>query len=327
MAVTEHDGYTNFDQLRDFAVAHPWPIAIAVLSFLWLLVLIPWPTTPDAQTNLIETIKSPIEEITLDAARPQDLPGEPVITAKKIRVTGHVLLTSPAVLIANEIEFSPNSRIWVPSGDLTIIAPHIVHGAFDVSGSNGRDGRSAGNAGQDGATGGSIYIATADPTDSIVEANGGNGGDGQRGYPGAAGRPGYCGPHGFGLAERGKIGGDGGDAGNGGSGGVVTVWYSTAQPRVSANEGKPGLAGRGGNGGKGGAGCRGVRGAQPAQSGGNEGATGRIGNAGSHGVASARHVNFNSVVAAYEAWSKQSATVAVLRDRLSALPIVEIAER
>jgi len=325
--VADHHSYSNFDRWREFVAAHPWPIAIAVLSLLWLIVLIPWPTTPDSQTNLIETIKSPIEEITLDAGRPQDLPGQPVITARKIRVTGHVLLTSPAVLIANEIEFAPNSRIWVPSGDLTVIAPHIVRGVFDVSGADGRNGRAFGNAGQDGATGGSIYIATADPTDSIVEANGGNGGNGQRGYAGASGRAGYCGPHGFGLAERGKVGGDGGDAGNGGSGGVVTVWYSTAQPRVSAHEGKPGVAGRGGPGGRGGAGCKGVRGAQPTQSAGNEGATGRVGDVGSRGVTSARHVNFNAVVDAYEAWSKQSATVAVLRDRLSALPIVEVAER
>jgi hypothetical protein len=326
--VAEQDShYSNFDHWRDFVAAHPWPIAIAVLSLLWLLVLIPWPTTPDSQTNLVETIESPIDEITLDAARPQDLPGQPVITARKIRVTGHVLLTSPAVLIANEIEFAPNSRVWAPSGEITVIAPHIVHGVFDVSGANGRDGRGAGTAGRDGETGGSIYIATADPTDSVVEANGGNGGNGQRGYAGANGRPGYCGPRGFGLAERGRVGGDGGDAGNGGSGGVVTIWYSTAQPRVVANEGQPGIAARGGPGGRGGAGCKGVRGKQPAQSAGNEGAAGRVGSGGSKGVISTRRVDFNEVARAYEAWSKQPATIAALRDRLSGLPIVEVAER
>jgi hypothetical protein len=318
---------TTFERWRDFVVAHPWPISIGVLSALWLLVLVPWPTKPDSQTNLIERIDSPIAEITLDAARPQDLPTGPVVTAKKIRVSGNVLMTSPAVLVANEIEFSPNSRIWVPSGDMTIIAPHIVHGVFDVSGANGRNARSAGEAGQDGANGGSIYIATADPTDSVVDAHGGNGGNGQRGYAGAPGRPGFCGPRGFGLAERGKSGGDGGDAGGGGSGGVVTVWYSTAQPRISANEGSPGIAARGGPGGRGGAGCKGVRGSQPNQSAGNEGATGRPGASGGKGIMSARHVNFAAVVDAYEIWLKQAGTAEVLRDRLRGVPTVEIAER
>ena len=325
--VARPSSYTRFEHLRDFVVAHPWPVALGILSILWLIVLIPWPTTPDSQTNLIAKIDAPIEEITLDAGRPKDLPAGPVITAKKIRVSGQVLLSSPAVLIANEIEFAPNSRIWVPAGELTVIAPHIVHGAFDVSGADGHNGRAAGEHGQDGSNAGSIYVATADPTDTTLTARGGKGGDGQRGYAGAPGRAGFCGPRGFGLAERGKTGGDGGDAGNGGSGGVITVWYSTAQPTVVATEGHPGVGGRGGPGGRGGAGCRSVRGSQNNQSAGNEGAAGRPGSSGGRGVTDSRHVDFGAVVDAYDAWLKQSATAEALRDRMRALPTVEIAQR
>jgi hypothetical protein len=314
------------ERWRDFVVAHPWPISVAVLVVLWLLVLVPWPTKPDSQTNLIENIDAPIAEIALDAAHPERFPAGPVVTAKKIRVTGQVSMKSPTVLVANEIEFAPNSKVVVPSGDLTVIAPHIVQGVFDVSGADGRDARAWGDAGQGGANGGSIYIATADPTDTVVDAHGGNGGNGQRGYAGEPGRPGYCGPRGFGLAERGKAGGSGGDAGAGGSGGVVTVWYSTAQPRVAANQGKPGIAARGGPGGKGGAGCKGVRGSQPNQSAGNEGTPGRPGASGAEGVISARHVSFAAVVDAYEIWLKHAGTAEVLRDRLRGIP-VEIAER
>ncbi len=313
------DASTRLEHWIGLVRAHPWPVAIAVLSVLWLLVLIPWPTTPDAEIDLLEGVDAPIAELTLDARSAADTPSG-AITAKRIRVAGHVLLASPAALIANEIEFAPDARILSPGGDLTVLASRIVHGAFDVSGVDGRDGHAAGESGQAGGNAGSIYIASADAADTVVDAHGGRGGAGQRGYAGAPGRNGFCGPRGFGLAERGAAGGAGGDAGSGGNGGVVTAWYSTAAPKLSAPEGMPGAAARGGPGGRGGAGCKGVRGHQPAQSSGNEGPTGRPGSRGQAGVVATRHVDFDAVVDAYERWLGEHASVEVLRDRLRALP-------
>ena len=318
------DSITSIEHWRDLAQAHPWPLGIALLSVLWLLILIPWPHTPDAQTDLVSAHADDIaNERVLDASGHEELPADGVITAKHIRVAGHVLLTGPVVLIANEIEFAPDSRIWVPSGELTVIAPHIAGGTFDVSGANGRSGRQAGAAGQEGASAGYAYIAAAEFTDVTVIANGGTGGDGQRGYAGAAGRNGFCGPKGFGLAERGQVGGPGGDAGSGGTAGLVTVWYGNAAPRINAIEGKAGTPGRGGPGGRGGAGCKGLRGSQKAQSAGNEGDVGRVGSRGQKAMVSTRHVKFASVVAAYERWLSDRASPAILLERLRALPTLE----
>jgi hypothetical protein len=316
---------TNLDQWRELALAHPWPVGLALLSVLWLLILIPWPHTPDAQIDLVSEhlAEGAADERVLDASKHDELPIDGVVTAKRIRVVGHVLLTSPAVLVANEIVFTPGSRIWVPSGDLIIIAPHITNGVIDVSGADGRDGRPPGGAGRDGGNGGAAYVASGELTDVKIVANGGTGGDGQRGYTGAAGRNGFCGPRGFGLAERGKSGGKGGDAGHGGSAGLITVWYSTTAPQLAAEPGPPGTAGRGGPGGRGGAGCKGVRGSQGAQSAGNEGDTGQPASRGQQGNTSTRHVKFSAVVDAYEDWLSDRAAPDVLRERLAALPIIQ----
>ncbi len=322
----EHrDRLTNLEQWRDLALAHPWPVGLALLSVLWLLILIPWPHTTDSQIDLVgeHIAEGAADERVLDASKHDELPTDGVVTAKRIRVVGHVLLTSPAVLVANEIVFAPDSRIWVPSGELVIIAPHITNGLIDVSGPDGRDGRAPGGAGKDGGNGGSVYVAAGEFTDVTIAANGGAGGDGQRGYAGAAGRNGFCGPRGFGLAERGKSGGNGGDAGHGGSAGLVTVWYSAAASHVAADPGTPGTAGRGGPGGRGGAGCKGVRGSQNAQSAGNEGAAGQPGSKGQPGTISTRHVKFSAVVDAYENWLSERAAPEVLREHLGALPIVD----
>ena len=318
------DSLTNLEHWRDLAQAHPWPLGIALLSVMWLLILIPWPHTPDSQIDLVSTrITDAVDERVLDANGHDELPADGVITAKRIRVVGHVLLTGPVTLVANEIEFTPNSRIWVPSGQLTVIAPHISGGVFDVSGANGRSVRQPGAHGHDGETSGSAYIASAEFSDVTIVANGGNGSDGQRGYTGAAGRNGFCGPRGFGLAERGKPGGDGGNGGNGGTAGLVTVWYAKAAPRIAADEGKPGIGGRGGQGGRGGAGCKGVRGTQAAQSAGNEGAEGRGGSRGQKGMISTRRVKFSAVVDAYERWVSDHASADVLLEHLRALPAIE----
>ena len=319
-----HDSPTNLEHWRDLVRAHPWPIAIAVLSVVWLLLLVPWPHTPDSQIDLVsEHIAEGAEERVLNASKHDELPADGVITAKRIRVIGHVLLTGPAVLIANEIEFAPNSRIWVPSGELIVIAPHITHGVIDVSGTDGRDGRAPGAAGHNGSNGGTVYVAAGEFSDVTISANGGAGGDGQRGYTGAVGRNGFCGPRGFGLAQRGKSGGNGGGAGDGGSAGLLTVWYGTAAPHFAAEPGAPGNAGRGGPGGRGGAGCKGVRGSQNAQPAGNEGDTGQPGSRGQPGTASARHVKFSAVVDAYESWLSDRAAPEVLRERLAALPVTD----
>ena len=316
-------GLTNLQHWHDLAQAHPWPLGIALLSALWVLILIPWPHTPDAQIDLVGDQEGIVDERLLDANSHAETPADGVVTAKRIRVVGQVLLTGPVVLIANEIQFAPGSRIWLPSGDLTVIAPHIAGGTFDVSGANGRNAHQAGAAGRDGENSGSVYIAAAQFSQVAVIANGGNGGDAQRGYTGAAGRNGFCGPRGFGLAERGKTGREGGDAGNGGSAGLLTVWYGNDPPHVDANEGKAGTAGRGGPGGRGGAGCKGVRGSQHAQSAGNEGAAGRVGTHGQRGTTSLRHVEFPKVVDAYERWLSDHASPEVLLERLRALPTIE----
>ncbi len=319
------DKLTNLEQWRDLALAHPWPVGLALLSVLWLLILMPWPHTPDSQIDLVSEhiAEGSADERVLDASKHDELPADGVITAKRIRVVGHVLLNSPTVLVANEIVFAPDSRIWVPSGELVVIAPHITNGVIDVSGADGRDGRAPGGAGQDGGNGGSAYIAAGEFTGVTISANGGAGGEGQRGYAGAAGRNGFCGPRGFGLAERGKSGGNGGDAGHGGSAGLITTWYGVAAPHFTAEPGLPGNAGRGGPGGRGGAGCKGVRGSQPAQSAGNEGATGQPGSRGQPGTTSSRHVKFSTVVDAYEDWLDDHAAPEVLRERLARLPTVE----
>ncbi len=319
----ERQGHlTNLEHWRDLAVAHPWPLGIALLSIVWLIILIPWPHTPDAQRDMVGDDDGVVAARTLDASQHVELPADGVILAESIHVVGQVLLTGPAFLIANEIVFAPNSRIWLPSGELTVIAPHIVDGSFDVSGADGRNGHRPGDAGSDGGSGGTAYVAAAEFTRSTVTANGGGGGNGQRGYAGAAGRNGYCGPRGYGLAARGKTGGNGGAAGNGGSAGLITVWYGDAAPRVSANEGKPGNAGRGGPGGRGGAGCKGVRGSQPAQPAGNEGATGHDGSRGQPGTLSKRHVEFSAVIDAYERWHDEKSPPQSLLEYLRALPVI-----
>ena len=319
-AVAEQDRLTNLEHWRDLVRAHPWPLGLAVLSVLWALVLIPWPHTPDEQRDLVGDREGVVDERVFDANAHDDLPADGIVVARHIRVVGHVLLNGPTVLIANEIEFTPNSRIWAPSGEITVIAPHIVGGVFDVSGANGLTPRQAGATGHDGENAGMAYIAAARFDDVTVIGNGGAGGDGQRGYAGAAGRNGFCGPRGFGLAERGKTGGPGGDAGNGGTAALITVWYGHAPPRVEANAGKPGAPGRGGPGGRGGAGCKGVRGSQEAQSAGNEGAAGREGSKGQPGVSNTRHVEFARVVDAYERWTSEHASRQVLLEYLRALP-------
>ena len=319
------DRLTTLEQWRDLALEHPWPVGLGLLCVLWLLILLPGPNPPDSQIDLVSEhiAEGAADERVLDASKHDELPTDGVITAKRIRVVGHVLLAGPTVLVANEIVFAPNSRIWVPSGELVVIAPHIANGVIDVSGADGRDGPAPGGAGHDGGNGGSAYIAAGEFTDVTISANGGAGGDGQRGYAGAAGRNGFCGPRGFGLAERGKSGGAGGDAGRGGSAGLITTWYGAAAPHIAAAPGLPGTAGRGGPGGRGGAGCKGVRGSQPAQSAGNEGATGQPGSHGQPGTTNLRHVKFSAVVDAYEDWLGDHATPDVLRERLGRLQPIE----
>jgi hypothetical protein len=321
----QKDRLTNLEHWRDLALAHPWPVGLALLSVMWLLILVPWPHASDSQIDLVSEhiAEDAADERVLDASKQDELPSDGVISAKRIRVVGHVLLTTPAVLVANEIVFAPNSRIWVPSGEIVMIAPHISNGVVDVSGADGRDGHGPGAAGEDGANGGSAFIAAAEFTDMTITSNGGAGGDGQRGYAGAAGRNGFCGPRGFGLAERGKSGGNGGDAGHGGSGGLITVWYGTAAPHFGGEPGAAGTPGRGGPGGRGGAGCKGVRGSQPAQSAGNEGAEGRTGSHGQPATTSTRHVKFSAVVDAYEDWLEDHASPDVLRERLARLKTIE----
>lgn len=316
-------GLTNFEHWRDLAQAHPWPLALALLSVAWALVLIPWPHTSDAERDLIGDREGIVDERVLDANGRIDMPVDGIVVARHIRVVGHVLLNGPTVLIANEIEFTPNSRIWAPSGEITVIAPHIKGGVFDVSGANGRSARQAGAAGREGENAGAAYLASAQFDDVTVVGNGGVGADGQRGYVGAAGRNGFCGPRGFGLAERGKTGGAGGDAGNGGTAALITVWYGKSPPRIEADVGKAGAPGRGGPGGRGGAGCKGVRGSQDAQSAGNEGAAGRVGSKGQPGIMNTRHVEFSKVVDAYERWATEHASPQVLLEYLRALPPVK----
>lgn len=311
-------------QWRDFAVTHPWPVSLTLLSVFWLLVLIPWPSAPVEQIELVSAKRADVaDELALDGAPSAELPGDPVITARHIRVTGTVKLLGPRLIVANEIEFAPSARITSPSGQLTVIATRIRGGALDVSGRAGQKGRSVGAAGQDGENGGVILVAAAQFTDVTVAANGAAAGDGRDGYTGTAGRNGFCGPRGFGLAERGTSGGSGGDAGNGGSGGLVTVWYAGASPQLHANPGKAGVAGRGGPGGRGGLGCRGVRGAQKNQSAGNEGVAGRSGTVGREGITSRRHVDFAAVVDAYQEWLTERAPPEALRERLRTLRTIE----
>ncbi len=315
---------TRFAQWRDFAVTHPWPVSLTVLSVFWLLVLIPWPTARVEQIELVSAKRADVaDELALNGAPSAELPGDPVITARHIRVTGTVRLLGPRLIIANEIEFAPSARITSPSGQLTVIATRIRGGAFDVSGRAGQNGRSVGAAGQDGENGGVVLVAAAQFTDVTVAANGAAAGDGQHGYTGTAGRNGFCGARGFGLAERGTSGGSGGDAGDGGSGGLITVWYAGASPTLRANPGKAGAAGRGGPGGRGGLGCRGVRGAQQNQSAGNEGAAGHLGTAGREGIVSRRHVDFAAVVDAYQEWLAERAPPEALRERLRTLRTIE----
>ncbi len=315
---------TRFAQWREFAVTHPWPVSLTLLSVFWLLILIPWPSARPEQIELVSTSRTDVpDELALDGAPFNELPGDPVITARHIRVTGPVRLLGPRLIVANEIEFAPSARILSPAGQLTVIATRIRGGTLDVSGRAGQDGRSYGGAGQDGENGGVILVAAAQFTDVTIAADGANAGDGQDGYTGTAGRNGFCGPRGFGLAERGTSGGVGGDAGNGGSGGLVTAWYGIASPTLHAAPGKAGIAGRGGPGGRGGLGCRGVRGAQKNQTAGNEGAAGRPGSAGREGIVSRRHVEFAGVVDAYQEWLTERAPPEALRERLRSLRTLE----
>ena len=317
----QHDTITSIEHWRNLVRANPWPLLIALLSILWLLLLIQWPaSTPEEFELLAEDAPA---ELVLDASRPESFPTGAVITAKHIRVLGDVTLTSPAVIVANAIEFAPSARITIPSGQITVVAARIEHGVLDVSGSPGLDELAAGGAGLDGENGGMVFIAAAQMIDVLVAADGGNGGNGQHGYAGSPGRNGFCGPRGFGLAQRGKSGGAGGNAGAGGSGGLITVWYADKTPSFHADEGRPGTAGRGGPGGRGGAGCKGLRGTQNAQSAGNEGHEGHPGTRGQTGEISTRRVDFDDVVDIYEDWLDDGAKPDVLRDRLRMLTTID----
>lgn len=317
----QHDTLISIEHWRDLLRANPWPLLIALLSILWLLVLIQWPASAPEEFELVAA-DAPAE-IVLDASRRAPLPADAVITAKHIRVIGAVTLTNPAVIVANTIEFAPSARITSESGQLTVIAARIEHGVFDVSGSPGLDELATGGAGLDGDNGGMIFVAAAHLIDVLVAADGGNGGNGQRGYAGAPGRNGFCGPRGFGLAQRGKSGGVGGDAGTGGSGGLISIWHADKTPGFHADEGRPGTPGRGGPGGRGGAGCKGLRGTQNAQSAGNEGHEGHPGTRGQTGEIITRQVDFDDVVDVYEDWLDDGAKPDALREGLRMLPTID----
>ena len=149
------DKLTNLEQWRDLALAHPWPVGLALLSVLWLLILMPWPHTPDSQIDLVSEhiAEGSADELVLDASNHDELPADGVITASAFASVGHDCC-GPAVLVANEIEFAPDSRIWAPSGELVGHRAAHPNGVIDVSGGRGRDDRAPGGAGQDGDNGG-----------------------------------------------------------------------------------------------------------------------------------------------------------------------------
>jgi hypothetical protein len=309
------------EQLFD---AFKWPLIAAGVTLMLILIWSLWPTsTPSVDGfELVDDIDPPVPaELILDASSAAAAGAQTLIAAKHVVIKGVVHLPSDRVIAANDITFEADSRIVVPAGRITLVAPRITRAAIDVSGRPGLDAMKAGGAGGDGETAGIVLAAAAAFTDSQIVAKGGDGGDGARGYTGAPGRNGFCGPHGFGLAQHGAVGGAGGRAGSGGAGGIVTFLYEQGAAKATAPSGAPGAPGRGGNGGRGGAGCKGLRGNQPNQPPGNEGAKGRNGSHGDEGSIEPRKVDFDLVIAAFNQWvDAPNHTASQLRDRLLALP-------
>lgn len=212
------------------------------------------------------------------------------VKAHQIIVTNNAPpLKRGAVLIANEIQFSNNSKL---SGEgLTVISEKIIGGKISSSGVN--QGQNASD----------LLLAASIIKGTIVEANGANGANGvdgnagSNGARGSNGRNGNC--DGFGkwkAAQAGGSGGngtngtDGGDGQNGGNGGSILLLVER-MPEILpvAKGGKGGVggvggaAGQGGPGGQGGSGCTGLGGSQPTKANGARGQDGHQGKSGRHG--------------------------------------------
>jgi hypothetical protein len=307
--------------INDFKMPLAGAAVTLLLIVTWAIWSL-WPTQSAAQLDIVEVIETPIPDtLVIDAPAARSLGAAVLVAAKQITVRGVVHLPTDRVLVANDIVFEPASRLMVPKGRITMIAPRISGAVVDVAGHDGLDGLRPGAAGGDGETAGIALIAAAAFTDTQVLARGGTGGNGARGGTGTAGRNGYCGPRSFGLAKRGGAGGAGGAGGNGGSGGVVALLYQDTPAHADAAEGSAGEPGRGGNGGRGGAGCKGLRGEQPNQQAGNEGPTGRSGARGAAGSIDSRQIYFSAVIDAFEDWLEyDNSNPNALRDRLLAIP-------
>ena len=291
--------------------------AVVVAGLVWLF----WPVPPDESIDIVAKIEPrPPAEIVLEATTAA--PTETLIAAERVVVKGIVTLQGHHVLVTNELSFEPGSRLELPAGHLTVLAPRVHGAVIDASGTSGKSGTRAGESGQAGSAGGSIVLAVGEVADTQLIARGGDGGDGQRGNTGAAGQRGYCGPNGFRLAERGESGGEGGNGGTAGPGGLVMVLYRYNPPPADVAAGKPGAGAEGGAGGAGGNGCKGVNGVQKAQGPGNDGANGRGGSASSGGTVAARRAAFWDVVHAFAEWREEDTTgdPRKLRDRLRPIP-------
>jgi hypothetical protein len=299
------------------------PLAIAGAFVVGLLAWLFWPVPPDESIDIAAKIEPPPPaELVLDAASASSYADRTLIAAERLVVKGVVSLERHHVLVANELAFEPESRLVLPSGHITVLAPRVHDAVIDVSGAPGKAGAAAGEDGHDGSAGGSIVLAAGEVINTRLIARGGDGGNGQRGYSGAAGQRGYCGPNGFRIAERGESGGDGGNGGAGGPGGLVMMMYRYDPAAAEVAAGKPGAGAEGGPGGAGGRGCNGVRGVQKAQGPGNDGARGRPGSVTSDGTVSSRRVAFWDVVRAFADWREEDneGDPRKLRDRLRPIP-------
>jgi hypothetical protein len=310
----------NPARIRGHSAAVTLAACVAVVLLVSLLLV---PERRGAEADIVSRLRIPVPtELVLDASGPPA--GARLLVAEQIRVRGTVELGPGSVLAANAIDFEPDSRIRVPSGELTVLGSAIRGGVFDVSGAQGPDGVEPGMGGADGGSGGRLVLAGGQLHEVRILADGGTAGHGASGAPGQAGRHGRCGPDGFRMAERGAAGSDGGDGGRGGAGGVVLVWYGDHAPEITTAGGAPGTGARGGAGGRGGAGCDGVRGSQPAQVAGNEGKPGHAGIPGSQGSILANRARFADVVPVARRWLDDGAeSTDTLLEALRRVPIVE----
>src|SRR5262245_18769190 len=115
------------------------PFAIVGTFVVVALVWFFWPVPPDESIDIAAKIEPPPPaELVLDATSAASHTKETLIAAERIVIKGLVPLEGHHVLVTNELAFEPDSRLVLPAGHITVLAPRVHGAVIDVSGISGR---------------------------------------------------------------------------------------------------------------------------------------------------------------------------------------------